>query len=290
MGLRFRRKSDDDEVTSSLLDNGVYNISESHKKQKKDKMDKSPYSMLGAMKYAFVLTFALWWLPIVGPMVAGYITGRRAGKAWIGVICATAALLAVSIITLILGAGVLGDNSTTSSLKDWLVAAAPVFEPYFDFADQYISYYLGAIEISTGVHVDIYILTIAFAYIGGAVATQTWAEMGYISRHGGNNMTVAFHNMAQRPKKAARSVRETNLRPRSSRGGSRSFDDMKAVGDDDGDEDAVERGVEKAQLRQLTSRSRSKKNVNSMTRGKSRGSRTQGISGNGDDKGDWRFL
>ncbi|MFA5313894.1 MAG: hypothetical protein WC375_11380 [Methanomassiliicoccales archaeon] len=287
--MRFRRKSDDDEVTSSLLDNGVYNISESHKRPKKDKMDKSPYSILGAIKYAFILTFALWWLPIIGPMIAGYVTGRRAGKAWLGILAATMALLSVSIVTTLLNSGVVGGYSSTSSLKDWLVALIPIFGPYFEFADQYMSYYLGAIQVSTGMHLDIYILTLAFAYIGGAIATQTWAEMGYISKHGGNNMTVAFNNTPSRPKKAPKLVAASRQKTRSTRGSSRSFDDMRAVTEEDEYDDAVERGVERAQLSELTSRTRSRKNVSSMKGGKNHGPYSSKAS-RGDDKGDWRFL
>ncbi|MFA5313725.1 MAG: hypothetical protein WC375_10510 [Methanomassiliicoccales archaeon] len=291
--MRFRRKSDDDdEVTSSLLDNGVYNISESHKRPKKDKMDKSPYSILGAIKYAFILTFALWWLPIIGPMIAGYVTGRRAGKAWLGMLAATMALLSVSIVTTLLNSGVVGGYGSTSNLKDWLVALIPIFGPYFEFADQYMSYYLGAVQLSTGMHLDIYILTLAFAYIGGAIATQTWAEMGYVSRHGGNNMTVAFHNTPSRPKKAPKLVAASRQKPRSVRSSSRSFDNMRAVTEDDHDDeydDAVERGVERAQLKELTSRTRSRKSVNSMKGGKNHGPYSSKAS-RGDDKGDWRFL
>ncbi|QLH75107.1 MAG: hypothetical protein HPY73_06420 [Methanomassiliicoccales archaeon] len=252
-------------------------------------MDKSPYSILGAVKYAFVLTFALWWLPIVGPMIAGYITGRKAGKAWVGVFAALIALLSVTIVSMVLNSGVAGEEGTADGMKEWLVTIAPIFGPYFDFADQYMHYYIGAIQISTGVHLDIYILTIAFAYIGGAIATQTWSEMGYVSRHGGNNMTVAFHNMGGRPRKAPR-LTVTKDRGKTLRSSNMSFESLRPVAEDDEVTDPVERGIERAQLERSDIRTRSHRNVNASRNSRSRGT-FRARSGPGrQDKGDWRWL
>jgi hypothetical protein len=293
----FRRKSDADEVTSTLVDNGVYNISEAHDKGRSRTEDPSPYNFLSAMKYAFILTFSLWWLPIIGPMIAGYVTGRRSGKPWIGVLAASLALLSVALIALILDSGQLGISNGTAALKDWLITAIPVFGPYFQFADQYLSFYLGSIEISTGVHLDLYILTLAFAYIGGAMASQTWQEMGYMSRHGGNNMTVQFHNTPGHKDKTPGLFRTRNDRSPAvkSRG---SFDDLHAVSDDEDVRSPIDRGVEKARLNMLTSRSQAKRNVNAMKRGQKQTrsnhapNRGHGTKGREDEKnqGDWRFL
>lgn len=293
----FRRKSDADEVTSTLVDNGVYNISEAHAKDGTRSDDPSPYNFLAAVKYAFILTFSLWWLPIIGPMIAGYVTGRRSGKPWIGVLAASLALLSVAFIGLILDSGLLGMSDGTATLKSWLISAAPVFGPYFQFADQYLGFYLGSIEIGTGVHLDMYILTLAFAYIGGAMAYQTWQEMGYMSRHGGNNMTVQFHNTPGHKDKnpglfRTRHDRSTAVKSRGT------FDGLQSVGEDDDVRSPVDRGVEKAQLNMLTSRSQAKRNVNAMKRGQKQTrsnhvpDRGSGAKGHGEEKnqGDWRFL
>ena len=39
------------------------------------------YSFWSAVKYTFTLSLLLWWLPIFGQMIAGYVGGRRAGVA-----------------------------------------------------------------------------------------------------------------------------------------------------------------------------------------------------------------
>ena len=43
------------------------------------KMRKYPYSVTAAVSYAFILLVTLWWLPVLGPIIIGYITGRKAG-------------------------------------------------------------------------------------------------------------------------------------------------------------------------------------------------------------------
>jgi hypothetical protein len=140
-------------------------------------------------------------------------------------------------------------------------------------------------------------LTLAFAYIGGAMAYQTWQEMGYMSRHGGNNMTVQLHNTPGHKDKSSGLFRTRHDgRPAvKSRG---SFDDLREVGEDDDVRSPVDRGVEKAQLNMLTSRAQAKRNVNAMKRGQkqtrsnhvpSRGNVTK-ERGDEKNQGDWRLL
>ena len=301
MGLLFRRKSADDEVTSSLIDNGVFQVSESHKRSKRKSDEPSPYSFIGATKYAFILTFMLWWLPVVGPMITGYVTGRRAGKPWVALLAALIALFAAALVGLLLDSGVLGMQTSTSSLKSWLITAAPVFGPYFTFGDQYLTYYLGSLQIGTGVHLDIYILTLAFAYLGGAMATQNYLEMGYVARNGGNKMTVNFNNSGSKARKGEglfRNRRSSVPAVKSRHKAVKSFEELESV-DDDRVRSPVDRGVEKAQLNRLTSRSEARKNVASMKRGskqpsfqkqKGKGLRADIEEAKQMDSSDWRFI
>ena len=87
----FRRSADaDDEITNTLIDRGVYRLSEVYEDEeiKKFKDIQVPYSFWSAVKYSFILTVLLWWLPVFGQMVAGFVSGRRAGKPWKGVLAA----------------------------------------------------------------------------------------------------------------------------------------------------------------------------------------------------------
>jgi len=59
------------------------------------------YSFWSAVKYTFFLSILLWWLPIFGQMIAGYVGGRRAGTPWKAVV---AAMIPVAIFFLVITA------------------------------------------------------------------------------------------------------------------------------------------------------------------------------------------
>lgn len=259
MGLGSRHKSDDDEATDSLLMGGVYRLAEWGGYGKKKGNDaKYPYSFLGALKYAFLLIFLLWWLPLVGPMVAGYVTGRRAGRPWLGVAATGISLIVLTLVAMLLGSGTLGTRFSMGSVMEWAVATSPAFEPYFQFAQNYIELYIGAATMETGLHLDLYILALAFSYIGGAMGLQSWREISYASKNGGNKMTVMmnaptrrergslhiFHDRKEkRPTKA--SVRAA---PRSTRALA-SFADLEEMNNEEDEiRSPVDRGIDDAQI------------------------------------------
>ncbi|MCG7844287.1 MAG: hypothetical protein MIO90_02515 [Methanomassiliicoccales archaeon] len=194
----FRRSADeDDEITNTLIDRGVYRLSEVYEDEeiKKFKDLKVPYSFWSAVKYCFVLTVLLWWLPVFGQMVAGFVSGRRAGKPWKGVLAALVPLSVIFLITVLVDNGVLptvimGIDWTPSALMRWMEDSIPLLAPYMVFVQMYLSSFIDTIQIATNTRVDLYIITAAFAYIGGILAEQSRLELNYVAQHGGNSMTV----------------------------------------------------------------------------------------------------
>lgn len=206
----FRRSADeDDEITNTLIDRGVYRLSEVYEDEeiKKFKDLKVPYSFWSAVKYTFVLTVLLWWLPVFGQMVAGFVGGRRAGKPWKGVLAALVPLSIIFLITVLVDQGVIptvimGLDWTPSALMLWMQNTFPLLAPYIVFVQMYLSSFIGTIQIATDMRVDLYIITAAFAYIGGILAEQSRLEMNFIAQHGGNSMTVMVGNQERKGKEA----------------------------------------------------------------------------------------
>lgn len=202
----FRRSADeDDEITNTLIDRGVYRLSEVYEDDeiKKFKDLKVPYSFWSAVKYCFVLTVLLWWLPVFGQMVAGFVGGRRAGKPWKGVLAALVPLSIIFLITVLVNNGtiptvIMGIDWTPSALMDWMEDSVPLLAPYIVFVQMYLSSFIDTIQIATNTRVDLYIITAAFAYIGGILAEQSRLELSYVARHGGNSMTVMVGNGEKR--------------------------------------------------------------------------------------------
>ena len=48
--------------------------------------EKGKYSWKSSLVIAFVATMLLWWLPIFGPMLSGYVSGRTSGSKYKGII------------------------------------------------------------------------------------------------------------------------------------------------------------------------------------------------------------
>ena len=48
--------------------------------------ERGKYSWRSSLVIAFVATILLWWLPIFGPMLSGYVSGRASGSKYKGVI------------------------------------------------------------------------------------------------------------------------------------------------------------------------------------------------------------
>ena len=63
------------------------------------KENKKTYSILKGMFYASIIYVLLWWLPVFGPMVAGYVAGRKSGTPIKGII--SVLIPAVTVIAII---------------------------------------------------------------------------------------------------------------------------------------------------------------------------------------------
>lgn len=144
---------------------------------------KGPYSFFSAVKCTFVLSFLLWWLPIFGQMIAGYVGGRRAGTPNRGMM---AAIIPVGIITaakyasnigLIPSMDVLRDNSYTMIAA--LNAELPEISALLETVTTYINSFFNSIGSTTSLSINSYIITIVFAYVGGLLADQNRREIEY---------------------------------------------------------------------------------------------------------------
>jgi len=62
---------------------------------------KDTYSVRAAAVYCAVLSLALWWVPILGPAVAGYVCGRKTGSVLHGLVCSF--LIGIAVLVLIGG-------------------------------------------------------------------------------------------------------------------------------------------------------------------------------------------
>jgi len=96
-----------------------------------------PFSFWSSARIILILSFLLWWIQPAGPMIAGYVGGRRSGSAMKGVL---AAIIPVAIVLIANTAYTRGVGSTqidlVASLPQAVAGGAasvlPFLMPYKD--------------------------------------------------------------------------------------------------------------------------------------------------------------
>lgn len=82
---------------------------------KRDKRDILIYSQSKGLFYTILFSLMLWWIPIAGPAIAGYIGGRKSGdtaKALTSSLVATSLLVMITLLLAPFQSGFLGGAST----------------------------------------------------------------------------------------------------------------------------------------------------------------------------------
>ena len=138
-------------------------------------------AFLSGVRYIFVLALMLWWIPIIGQCIAGYLGGRRAGSPYRGLIAAAVPVLAfVSISFMLVGDPFPMRNPVIIAGGDILSSVSsilPFLVPYLTFSSLYVGDFLNALHDTATLNITIYTVVIASAFIGGLMADQAKREM-----------------------------------------------------------------------------------------------------------------
>ena len=224
MHLQFklggRGSHSSDKFTRSLVSRGVYRIPDIYEDREIDRFGdtKVAYSFWSAAKYTFILSLLLWWLPIFGQMIAGYVGGRRAGTPNKGMLAALVPVIAIFALFSLADMGYLpstinGTGLSSGELVGAIAVEIPILEPYLNFIMNYLSSFLDAIQTTTSLRLDSYIITVAFAYVGGILADQTRKEMEFVARHGAPKTTVVVEGPQPTRQTARGDLRFEDLTP-----------------------------------------------------------------------------
>ncbi len=182
-----RRKVDKelDEMSRYLLSKGTFSL--------KDSGNAADRMILKALKrseariyrfwlgvfYAFALMLSLYWLPLFGPMIAGYIGGKRTGSPTRGVI---AGLIVAGIFYIMSAPDMLAYIPVNiMAMRDNLVSASvaqfPWMSPMMSFVVSYTTPTVTLLSGKIGYTPQTYSILLVFAYIGGTMAKQRREEI-----------------------------------------------------------------------------------------------------------------
>ncbi|MGQ9587793.1 MAG: hypothetical protein ACUVT7_05365 [Thermoplasmata archaeon] len=152
------------------------------------------YSFWSASKYVLILSLMLWWLPMFGQMIAGYVGGRRAGGPWKGVAAAIFPVVCLYVVMTGFDTGVLPSHIFGVAIAPAAIGTSlqgvPLISPYLQFSSEYVGAFVQALAGSSPYGINMYVLTVAFAYVGGVLAEQNRREIEFNSGSMMANTTV----------------------------------------------------------------------------------------------------
>lgn len=151
--------------------------------------DGPPFSFWSSSRIILILSFLLWWIQPAGPMIAGYVGGRRAGSPIKAVIAALMPVFAIYIANLTYAHNFASREvdivaTLPMALSDAAASILPFLVPYKEFMISYLSGFVNALTTTFGMGTNGYLMVIIFSYIGGLIAEQTRRELVFRSGSG----------------------------------------------------------------------------------------------------------
>ncbi len=148
-----------------------------------------PYSIWSAAKYILMISLMLYWLPLVGQMIGGFIGGRRAGSPWRAIIAAMLPVIVLYGLSSALSTGLIPIRFQNATLLTYVLIKdalekLPIAAPYISFATTYVGSFIAELKTAASFKIGNYLITIAFAYVGGILSDQSRRELEYVSRFG----------------------------------------------------------------------------------------------------------
>jgi hypothetical protein len=151
--------------------------------------DGPPFSFWSSSRIILILSFLLWWVQPAGPMIAGYVGGRRAGSPMKAVAAALMPVVAIFVANAAYAHNFASHQidfvaSLPMVFSDGVSSILPFLVPYKEFMVAYMRGFVEALTTTFGMGTNGYLMVIIFSYIGGLIAEQTRRELVYRSGSG----------------------------------------------------------------------------------------------------------
>lgn len=143
--------------------------------------EKRMFSFGSALGVTLLLTVFLWWLPVLGQMIAGYVGGRKSGSVLKGIAATFTAVFSFIVIAMILSAFGLSIVDGQKAVLDTVAGGFPAFADMTTSMSAYLEGFFaqyGELTATVGV---IAVVTVMFGAIGGIMSSQVAKESQYRS-------------------------------------------------------------------------------------------------------------
>jgi len=247
-------KRKEDPATRKLEDEGLLRLSSQKKSrvntQKIKEFGQITYDFWSGVKYIVILSALLWWIPLFGPIIAGYVGGRRTGGPKKGLIASIVSLGIIGVVYYVLVQGYLPVTlEMILSYPAAVVSAAEAhsfFGPYFEFIKLYWSTFFARVMAGVPFGTNSYVLTVIFAYIGGIISLEKRKEYTDGIRWSGRDESEKTIRV-KHPKRSAAIPERASYTSR------RRLEDLKPIKLERGGKSIKNRGNSKSDLRKQLS-------------------------------------
>jgi hypothetical protein len=149
------------------------------KKNRKKDGSRGPFSLRSAFLITVLLTVFLWWLPVLGQMIAGYVGGRRSGSAAKGIVATGSAVGIFVIAALLLSSAGFSFIDAQERLTDTMLAGFPALTDLVTTMSGYASSFFLAFGTIGSACAIVAATTVVFGMTGGILAGQARLEREY---------------------------------------------------------------------------------------------------------------
>ncbi len=171
----WRKKNKfDDATTSALMSKGIYSVHYPEEKQNKWWIAWKEHNILTGMWYVFILSCLLWWLPVFGQMIAGYLGGRRAGSPIKGVMVAIIPVFVIMLLLVGMDAGMFPFLASLAAVPGMMINGLSGISPS---AGSYLGGIFESLEPLVGLNGNGFLIVLVFAMIGGLMADMNKKEI-----------------------------------------------------------------------------------------------------------------
>jgi hypothetical protein len=171
----------DDPTTRALMNKGIYSVQYPEEKESRWWIAWKEHNILSGMWYVFVLSCLLWWLPVFGQMIAGYVGGRRAGSPTKGLLVAVIPMFIIMFLLIAMDMGFLPFLVSIASIPSMIVSGLHNVSPQ---AASYISGIFEGLRPLVGLNGNGFLIVVVFGIIGGMMADMNKKEILRASGNG----------------------------------------------------------------------------------------------------------
>ena len=132
--------------------------------------ERGTYSWKSSLVIAFVATILLWWMPIFGPMISGYVSGRASGSKYKGLVITAIVATAIGVVSFVLTYVSPIPSSVTAYLSSTVIYHVNTASPYGAWFLSAVGQMFTSFPYYLSHFPSNWAVLVAFGFVGGAMS------------------------------------------------------------------------------------------------------------------------